>query len=234
VHAAAVARIHGVAGVLVPPSPGVLCALGVLANDLSTEASRTRLVSERDPDWIPTLARAYGELEASARAGFGVERGADEAVLARRADVRYVGQNHELTVEVAGGEFAAAAMAQLKADFHRAHRAMFGYDSPEKPVEIVTLRVQARLPAGRVEIGVEKLPARSGDAVPSGTREVCFDPERGFVRSPVYQRSALRPGDRLRGPAIVEQMDCTTVVPPDFDLAVDGLANLFLTRIEGA
>lgn len=234
VHAAAVARILGVAGVLVPPSPGVLCAMGVLVNDLQTEASRTRIVSERDPHCIASLANTYRDLEASACGAFGVDRATHDAVLSRRADVRYLGQNHELTVDVSGGEFGPEAMAALKAAFHGVHREMYGYDSPEKPIEIVTLRVQARLPVGRVEIGAETLPVRNGNAMPSGTRKVCFEPEKGFVDCPVYERSGLRPGDRLRGPAIVEQMDCTTVVPPDFRFVVDEQANLLLTLAEGA
>jgi N-methylhydantoinase A len=70
--------------------------------------------------------------------------------------------------------------------------------------------------------------------MPSGTRKVCFEPEKGFVECPIYERSGLRPGDRLGGPAIVEQMDCTTVVPPDFRFVVDEQANLLLTLAEGA
>ena len=229
VHAAAVARHLGVAGVLVPPGPGVLCAMGVLVNDLQADVSRTHMTSERAAGCAESIARVYRELEDRARAAFARQQpGVENVRLARTVDARYAGQNHELTVEAPAGNFDAAALAAVKSNFHAAHREMFGYDSPEKVLELVTFRVRARLAVGRADFAGAPSSARRGALAPSATRKVYFDNAAGFVDCPVYERDTLRAGDAFTGPAIVEQMDCTTVVPPDFGVRVDDQFNLLL------
>ena len=228
VHAAAVAQQLGVAGVLVPPAPGVLCAMGVLVNDVQADFSRTRMTSERAADAMTEVDGVYRELEAKARATFARQQSGVTAIdLARTVDARYAGQNHELTVEVPAGEFNAAALAATKTGFHAAHREMFGYDSPEKLLELVTFRVRARMRVGRADFARAQQSKRSGLLAPAASRQVYFD-RPGFVACPVYERDTLLPGDAFDGPAIVEQMDCTTVVPPDFSVHVDATFNLLL------
>jgi len=229
VHAAAVARHLGVAGVLVPPAPGVLCAMGVLVNDLQADFSRTRMTTESAPDCIAVVDGVYRELEAKGQTAFsGKKIDAANLDLARMVDARYAGQNHELTVDVPAGPFTAQALAATKANFHAAHREMFGYDSPEKPIELVTFRLRARLQVARGNFAGAPTAARKGSLNPAVTRQVYFDDPPGFVACPVYDRGSLMPGDAFRGPAIVEQMDCTTVVPPDFGVRVDDAGNLLL------
>ena len=228
VHAAAVARHLGVAGILIPPAPGVLCAMGVLVNDLQADFSRTRMTGERASDGIAGVDSVYRELEDKARAAFARQQpDVTQLNLLRTADARYAGQNHELTVEVPAGRFDDAALAATKSNFHAAHREMFGYDSPDKLLELVTFRVRARMPVGRADFARTQTSARSGALAPAATRKVYFD-DGGFVDCPVYERDALRPGDAFKGPAIVEQMDCTTVIPPDFGARVDEQLNLLL------
>ena len=228
VHAASVARMLGVAEVLIPTSPGVMCAMGVLVNDLQSEASRTHVVAEASPGCTAEIDAVYRSLQAQVCAAFGNRGCALEPALARAADVRYLGQNHELTVPVPDGRFDAQALARVKAGFHQAHKTMYGYDSLDKSIELVTLRVRARLPVGRVDLDAERLPPRDGPLGRAATRKVYFDADAGFVDCPVYARAALRAGDRLQGPAIVEQMDCTSVVPPGYGLCVDDGGNLRL------
>ena len=232
VHAAAVARHLGVAGVLVPPAPGVLCAMGVLVNDLQADFSRTRMTTESAPDCIAVVDGVYRELEAKGQTAFsGKKIDAANLDLARMVDARYAGQNHELTVDVPAGPFTTQALAATKANFHAAHREMFGYDSPEKPIELVTFRLRARLQVARGNFAGAPAAAREGSLNPAVTRQVYFDDPAGFVACPVYDRGSLMPGDAFRGPAIVEQMDCTTVVPPDFGVRVDDAGNLLLKLV---
>ncbi len=232
VHAAAVARHLDIAGVLVPPGPGVLCAMGVLVNDLQMDFSRTRIVKENSDESCTSVDEVYGALEARARAAFvrQLSNGA-ELTLLRSADVRYLGQNHELTVDAPAGRFDAQALATVKSNFHAAHRALYGYDSPEKLLELVTFRVKARLAVARHEFSGFSITPRAGAATPFASRKVYFNDADGFVDCPVYERGTLRPGDMLPGPIIVEQMDATTVVPPDFRASVDDFMNLLLHRI---
>jgi N-methylhydantoinase A len=232
VHAAAVARHLGVAGVLVPPAPGVLCAMGVLVNDLQADFSRTRMTSEAAPDCISVVDRVYQELEDKGRAAFaGSQSKSAGPELARTVDARYAGQNHELTVDVPAGPFDDKSLTAMKANFHRAHREMFGYDSPEKPIELVTFRLRARLGVARADFTAAPAGARAGGLAPAATRKVYFENAGAFVDCPVYDRGALQPGDAFHGPAIIEQMDCTTVIPPDFDARVDEMLNLLLRLV---
>ncbi len=229
VHAAAVARHLGVAGVLVPPAPGVLCAMGVLVNDLQADFSRTRMTSETADGGLAGVDAVYRELEAKGQTAFSGDKvAAAHLELARSVDARYAGQNHELTVDVPAGIFNAEALAVTKANFNAAHREMFGYDSPDKPIELVTFRLRARMKVARGDFGAAQTGARKGALAPASTRRVYFENAGGFAECPVYDRGALLAGDVFHGPAIVEQMDCTTVVPPDFGVRVDEAGNLLL------
>ena len=229
VHAASVAAHLGVAGVLVPPAPGVLCAMGVLVNDLQTDVSRTHVVAETAAECDTAAGRIFAELEARASELFARQRtGAAALSFHRTVDARYVGQNHELSVAAPGGLFDAKALATVKENFHAAHREMYGYASLDKPLELVTCRVRARLAGARREATDSKVSARAGALQPIASRQVYFEQAQGFVDCPVYLRDDLRALDRLTAPAVIEQMDCTTVVPPGWNVHVDVAFNLLL------
>jgi N-methylhydantoinase A len=219
-HAAAVARLLGIPRVLVPPSPGVLCALGLLVADVRTELSRTAL--RRTERTTPAeLAAIFADLETRAaewarRGGLPPER----ITLARSIEMRYARQNHELAVEV-GRRLTAADLARR---FHRAHRHAFGYASPEEPTELVTFRVAVTLPVARPVIAVS---TQAGPAA-RGSRPVYFESTKGFADTPVLERARLAPGHSLTGPAVIEQIDCTTVVEPGQTATVDAHGNLVI------
>jgi N-methylhydantoinase A len=227
VHAAAVARHLGVAGVLVPPAPGVLCAMGVLVNDLQTDVSRTHVVSEGAADCVTRVQRVFDELEDKARVSF-VREQVSALRFARTVDARYMGQNHELTVDAPAGAFDAAALAAVKTNFNLAHHEMFGYDAPDKLIELVTCRVRASLSVTRLAPVDAPASGRRAALAPMEIRQTYFE-EAGFVDCPVYAREVFHAADVVHGPAIVEQMDCTTVIPPDFSARADVHGNLLLT-----
>ncbi|HXJ80753.1 MAG TPA: hydantoinase/oxoprolinase family protein [Candidatus Methylomirabilis sp.] len=220
-HAAAVARLLGIPRVLVPPSPGVLCALGLLVADVRTELSRTALLST-DRTTPAELNAIFGDLER--RAGEWAHRGglpAEDLSLARSIEMRYARQNHELVVQVG----RRATPAELARRFHQAHRRAFGYASPEEATELVTFRVTAMFPVARPTIGGS---FEEGD--PSrGTRAVYFESTKGFVETPVLERRRLAASQWIAGPAVIEQIDCTTVVEPGQTVAVDADGNLVIT-----
>jgi N-methylhydantoinase A len=174
----------------------------------------------------------YRELEARAREAFArEERERTRLTLTRRADVRYVGQNHELTVDVPDGAFDASLLARVKENFHAAHREMFGYASEDKLLELVTFRVKATLGVERVDVAAGGTLASERNAGAITKRKVFFDEAGAFVECPIYERDSLRPRDTFGGPAIVEQMDATTVVPPDFRARVDEFGNMMLEKM---
>jgi N-methylhydantoinase A len=219
-HAAAVARLLGIPRVLVPPSPGVLCALGLLVADVRTELSRT-VLRRTDATTPAELTAIFADLETRAaewarRGGLAVEK----IVLARSVEMRYARQNHELPVEIGRRPTAG----DLTRRFHRAHHRAFGYASLDEPTELVTFRVAVTLPVPRPPISTSPEP---GDPL-RGRRPVYFESTKGFVATPVLERTRLAPGTSLTGPAVIEQSDCTTVVEPEQRVTADGDGNLII------
>lgn len=227
-HACDLAQALGIRHILLPPSPGVLSALGLLMADVVHESSQALLqdAAELTADASPAQA-ALENLRAKARAVLAGE-GIQQPVLEAALDLRYRGQSYELTVPL-GQPATGEAVAQAVADFHRAHAARYGYAMDAEPVEVVTLRLRARGQGAQ-----PTLPRQSpGPADPSaarvGTKPVWF--QAGAPdECACYARDRLRPGHHFPGPAVVFQFDTTTVVAPGWSARVDGLHNLWLAR----
>ncbi len=229
-HAAEVARELEME-VLVPPSPGVLCAMGVLTKDAQIDLSRTRILRESAPSLGAKLDETFTELEA--RAMDTIRRGRlspARITFSRSVEARYVGQNFELIVPVPSEASGASALAVLRAGFDAAHRRFYGYDQKEKELELVTFRLRASMPGPEVDLRRAAAAPRTGSLRPEGRRDAIFAAGEKPVACPIFRRAELSPGDELEGPAIVEQMDTTTLLPPDFKATVDAFGNLFLTR----
>ncbi len=226
-HAADVARNMGIRKVLVPPRPGLLSALGLLHADVRGDFSLTRLVTAT-PQTLSTINSGFRELR---RRGSEWLRG--EAAPNARAkygwliDLRYSGQNYELSLAVKDGKLAAKSLVRLIARFHRRHREFYGYDLRGQPVEIVNLRLVVTVERRAPTPEKYQLVRGTVKGALSSRRKVWF-PETGFVATPVYDRERLPAGCRITGPAIIEQMDTTTVVPPRAQLTNDRLGYLHL------
>ncbi|MFC7552117.1 hypothetical protein ACFQU7_07445 [Pseudoroseomonas wenyumeiae] len=149
-------------------------------------------------------------------------------MLTRTADMRYKGQNYELAVTLPEGPVTQATLEALAAGFADLHRQRYGFIAEGEPVQIVTLRLEA---TGLVQ---KATLTRHPDAGPDasgariGERPVWFPEAQDFVATPIYSRDELKPGNRFAGPAIVEQMDTTTVVLPGMTARVDPYLNLIL------
>ncbi|MFQ5829129.1 MAG: hydantoinase/oxoprolinase family protein [Candidatus Methylomirabilia bacterium] len=224
-HAGPVARQLGIPRVLVPPNPGVLCALGLVLADVKTELSRTRIrkADAADPEELEGL---YRELEHEARQ-WARRGGFREATLrlSRSADMRYVRQNYELAVPVPA-HLGPAQVKQVIRNFHRMHRRVYGYASVDEPTELVTARVMARIPVAKPALSIRREHGTVPDAV-KAERRVYFD-EHGFVPCPIYDRTKLPPEVPIPGPAILEQLDCTTVVGLNEVARIDPRGNLLI------
>jgi len=200
-HGCALAELLGITRVLIPPAPGVLCAEGLLAADLKAEFSRTLPKAGKvDPASVEPI---YAELEREAKAWFEEEEVAiGDRRQARVAMLRYQGQGGELTVP---WEMDAA---KTEAAFVAAHKALYGFELAA-PIELVTVRIEA---SGHMPDPVRpKLTERIGAAARE-RREVHFATGRREV--PVIERGELGAGARFAGPAIITQLDATTLVPP--------------------
>lgn len=224
-HAADVARNMGMRKVLVPPRPGLLSAIGLLHADVRGDFSLTRLLRAERGN-LKALNNGFEALKQRGTAWLKGE-GESRARFEWSADLRYFGQNFELIVDAGSGRLNEATLTRLVSTFHHRHKDYYGYDMPQQPVEIVNLRLVVT--AKRRTPAHEKAPAKRGTVQQSlvEKRKVWY-PGSGFVTTPVYDREWLPPRCRLVGPAIIEQMDATTVVPPRARVKNDALGYLHL------
>ncbi|WP_084462747.1 hydantoinase/oxoprolinase family protein [Oceanibaculum pacificum] len=231
-HAAFVARELGIRRVLIPGSPGVLCAMGVLTKDVRVDSSRTRILDERSDKFLDQLRWVVDELDETAERSLTLQGYKRQAArLEYSADLRYVGQNYEINIRSAAPPSDAKAWADMRQAFHAAHKRQYGYASLDKPLQMVTVRLTAVVPIERPD----NLGGAAGDAenlTEQANRRVFFAESGGFVSTPVVQRDALTQGNSVAGPAIIEQMDTTTILPPGFTASVDDHNNLIITQSE--
>jgi N-methylhydantoinase A len=227
-HAARLAKELEIGRVLVPANPGILCAMGLLLTDLRADFALTRLLPAIEAS-AADVAEGFATLAARADRWFEHEGiAAADRRLTRTVDMRYHGQNYELSVAVPEGVITEAAMRTLIAGFADVHRQRYGFSADGDPVQIVTLRVEATGSVRKAELRAYPEGGQDASAAIVHRRPVWLAEARDFVATPIYVRDALRPGNCFAGPAVVEQMDATTLVPPGMTARVDAYLNLIL------
>ena len=229
VHGCELAQELGIPRVLIPARPGILSALGVAIADVVKDYSRTVMLRGADLD-RSRLEEEFHGMEGLARAELKHEGLPSDRMTARRfVDVRYVGQSFELTIDypASRGSRSADGLARAISDsFYRAHLQRFGYADRSEPVEIVNLRL-------KLDLAVDKPDLQLDSSVGSGPSNARIDSvgvvfRDGELETPLIQRDLLSTGDRIAGPALVIQMDTTTVVPPGWHGQIDAYGNLLL------
>ncbi len=220
-HGVALAELLGISSVMIPPAPGILCADGLLAADLRAEFSRA--LPRAGAIDVAEAEGIYTELEAQARSWLDVEGVAEESRLtARVALLRYHGQGGEIAVGWAG------TRAATEAAFTAEHQALYGF-TLAAAIELVTLRMEAT--GMTAQQPATKLPP-SGAVEPYDHVPVRFGGDT--VTTPLIDRASLGAGARFDGPAILSQLDTTTLVPPGWSGTVHETGAILLTRREGA
>jgi N-methylhydantoinase A/oxoprolinase/acetone carboxylase beta subunit len=225
----------GTPAVVVPPYPGVTAAMGLLATDVVYEYVTTtyQRVSALDRD---SLEQAFEELEGEARRQLEADGiPADRQVVQRVADCRYLGQGYELRIDCGSGTIDDGWIGKMAADFHDAHEREYSRRFEESDIEVPNVRVRGigLMPA------LETLEVERGESSPqaalSHEGEAWFrvNGELEQVNTRYYNRESLRAGNRLEGPAIVNQYDSTTVIPPGLTAEVDQYGNIVI-KTEGA
>ena len=231
-HARDVAASLGIGELIIPPAPGIICAQGLVVSDLKEDFVASQVTRVEDQS-IPALRAQAAGLIAEAMAWF--EREAVPATgrhLELTLDLRYVGQNFELTVPI---DAAAALTSQsipsaeaLRRRFFEVHETAYGYFNAEDPIEAVNSRLTAR---GRLytppSANGNGNGAATGAPQPVAARPVFFGADAA-VDTPVYPRGVLRPGQAFQGPAMVEQLDTTTPIHPGDRARVDAAGNLII------
>lgn len=218
VHANAIAREAQMPAVLVPPSPGIFSATGLLTTDLKRDAATTVMLRAEEAD-AAELDALFVELEragAEELAAEGLVR--DRVEFQRKLDVRYVGQSFELTIP---------AGPDLLDRFHAQHERAYGFAAPGEPVEIVSIRLTS---VGRIDKPATRR-LEAGEAPPPREhRPVYFSESGGYVDCAIHDRGTLPAGSHMSGPAVIEEFDSTTIVHPGFTVRVDDAGNLHLEK----
>ena len=224
-HANAVAEIMGSFPVLVPPAPGVLCAIGDLVADFRDEFAQTyiRVMGDADPGEVAGILTSLGQRADTWLDGEGIDPGARS--ITHTADMRYHRQGYEIPVPVDPDE-ARAGLEGLEERFNALHEQLYGFRMPGTAAEIVNLRA-----IGSGAVPKPELPTgTAGDADASGAiseeHEIVFKGER--LPTKIYDRAKLGPGNRFDGPAIVTEFDSTTVVLPGYTAEVDAGFNILI------
>lgn len=222
-HATDVAKSLGIRRCLVPFAPGILCAQGLIVSDLRETFVRTAVTPLDETRMNEVLAR-IGELKAQADAWFDTERvGQTDRGIDVVLDARYVGQNFELAIGLGQADPLPRADG-IRQRFLAEHERAYGFHNPADRIEIVNFRLIAvgklRQPAAR-----PAKPRKSGAPDVASRRKVWFVADQP-EDTPVYDRAMLMPGDRITGPAVIEQLDSTTLLFPGDRAAVDPHLNL--------
>ncbi|MBS1894180.1 MAG: hydantoinase/oxoprolinase family protein [Actinobacteria bacterium] len=228
-HAGMIAHELGLATVIVPPTSSVLCALGMVLADLRHDYVQAHRVlwSQFDP------AAARELLDGMVAQGTqALEReGVDPAMRRVRvaADMRYVGQHHEVTVEFPLAELDADDGAErIERAFHARHEDLYGFSSPGRAMEVIGLH--ATVLGSRAAPTLEASANVAGGSTVKGTRRAWLPISRGFAELEVHDGDRLAPGVDVPGPALVERATTTVLVPEEFNLTVDTLGSLVLTN----
>ena len=230
-HAAALATQLGIAEVLCPPIPGAFSALGLVGSDLKRDYVRTVYTTTASAD-PAALEAAFAALEAQGgamldRAGVAPERRRFE----RSVDARYERQSYELAIPVPSRTLDAAALQEIAEAFHDRHRATYGHDNRGEPVQLVSARLTA---VGAIPpLLIRDKPAPAGTDPVKGNRRVWFR-ETGEVSAVVCDRSRMPAGFTVPGPAVIESLESTILVPPTWQAAMNDDGCVLLTRSRAA
>jgi len=227
-HANALARELRIPTVLVPMSPGVTSALGLLVSDLKHDYVQAYIQHMEDVDF-EYVNRTFGEMARKGRQVL-VSEGIVHASMSfvRFLDMRYIGQSYELKVEIPIRDLEPGDEEELNSAFFKEHERAYCYAASSQPTEVVNLRMTATRAITRPKLRkLEQAGAQSSEAI-KGERDVYFAEAERKIRCRVYDRYRLKSGNRIEGPAIVEEVDATVVIHPDYLLDIDTYGNILI------
>jgi N-methylhydantoinase A len=226
-HAVAVAREIGIRKVIIPGAPGVFSAFGMLFSDLRYDFVRTSLMSLEDAPF-ERIESVFKELEEQGRASIAATSVKPHKITVKRAlDMRYVGQEHAVTVDLPLSVFQKQDRKAIKKHFDEVHLLRYGTSAPTERAEIVSMRatvagLMKKPPQEKIGKGAKTPPK----AAFTGKRKVSFDGK--FRDAPTWRRAELLAGNAIVGPALIEEHASTTVLMPGDRMTVDAYGNLVI------
>ena len=227
-HAGRMALDLGIPSVLVPLTPGVHSALGLLMSDVKHDYVRSKLAGLEELD-INEINHMFLQLIDQARAELHGEGFHDDEIkIEAYLDLRYAGQGYELTVPCPMPPLTHDDLVLMRRRFDTLHEQNSGHKAETEPVELVSLRLVSLGLVPQAKLSPGKITGRKVEAAKTGERKVFFGKEHGILATAIYDRKLLEPGHKIFGPAIVEQMDTTTVIQPEQEATVDEYGNIII------
>ena len=228
VHAPFIAAHLGAPHVLIPAVAATFSAFGMLAMDVGRNYARSYITRAKDLD-IARVRGLYDEMESEALGGFEqLHVAPEDGVFTRTAELRYIGQFHEVEVDVPNGKLSEADLEQVIENFHKKHEDLYTFNMRWKGVELLTFRLRATAPKAPFELSKVAKGKKDASAALKRRRQCWFDGKE--IDTPVYEGGKLLAGNQIDGPAIIEELTTTVVVPNNFTLAVDNRRNYILTN----
>ena len=230
-HANALARELQIPKVLIPPSPGGTSALGLLVSDIKHDYVFSYIQPMEGIDFS-FINQRFCKMEEEALQLLAAEGiAAADMHLLRAFDMRYVGQSFELKVETPSRELVQSDSESLNASFFKDHKRAYGFADHGEPTEVINLRLTAIGKIKKPSFALQKPEGENGENALKGKREVYFSEAGGMVPCKIYDRYKLRCGNKVDGPAIVEEVDSTVVVHPHYKATVDPYGNIFIEGV---
>lgn len=226
----AIAADVGIHELVIPMSPGVSSALGLLLADLKHDFVRTyiQLLNQVDANFINDIFRGFEERGREALLVEGVPD--DKQSFVREMDMRYAGQSFELKVPIVVSKVDQEVARSLEEAFHRLHERTYGHSTPGEPVEVVNLRLTARGIIPKPKIRRLASTGTDTDRALKGHRDVCFSSAEGYVSTPIYDRYQLQAGSTITGPAVIEEFDSNTLLQPGYSASADEFGSLHIVQ----
>ncbi len=228
VHAGSLADEMKMKAVIIPDSPGLASALGLLMTDVKYSLVQTRMLKTQGLD-IGLINELYSKLEAQQIQTLR-EEGLSEITINRYADMRYVGQGYEVRIPIPAGELVEDQIPFIDEAFHAEHNRLYGHCAREEPTEMVNFRVDAIGEIEKPQLSEFEVDDPNPEKALKHERKVFFEEYADYIDCPVYDKSLLSPGNVIEGPAVVEQYDSTIVIYPGYVTELDKFKNLIMRR----
>jgi N-methylhydantoinase A len=229
-HAGRIALELGIPAVLIPLIPGVHSALGLLMSDVKHDSVRSKLVALEQLD-LDEINRLFAELIEQAKRDLHGEGFQDNEIrMEPFLDLRYAGQGYELTVPCVMPPVDRPALDLIRRRFDSQHEQASGHKAETEPVELVSLRLVSYGLVPQAKLSRSKVTGRTAGDAQTGEREVYLGKQHGTISCRIYTRALLEPGHKIAGPAIIEQLDTTTVIHPEQEGTVDDYGNVIVRQ----
>ena len=227
-HAGRMALDLGIPALLVPLTPGVHSALGLLMSDVKHDYVRSKLVGLDELD-LAEINHLFDQLIDQANRDLQDEGFKNNEIkIEPYLDLRYAGQGYELTVPCTMPPLGKEDLQVMRRRFDTLHEQNSGHKAETEPVELVSLRLISLGLVPQAKLSPGKATGRKVEEAKTGERKVFFGTEHGTLATQIYSRDRLEPGHRMAGPAIVEQLDTTTVIHPEQEATVDAYRNIII------